>query len=220
MVLTTKRHVCTADSLVTLGDQRLEFKDSCKFLGTIVDNSLKFSNHIDHIVNKISRNTGILFKIRDSLPLSARLNFYYAFIFPYLSYNVIVWGSTYASYLNAIIVQQKRTIRTICNSRKLDHTTPLFRQLGILKFGDIYRFSVSVHMYRSLSEGKFKIDHQFNTRNHNLAATKFHRLTISQHAFSFQGPHIWNSLPEYIRTASTISLFKCKLKKFFLDQYV
>ena len=66
--------------------------NSCKFLGVILDHKLSFKNHIDLVLSKISRHSGILYKIKSCLPIATRLNYYFAFIYPYLSYNVIVWG--------------------------------------------------------------------------------------------------------------------------------
>ena len=37
--------------------------------------------------------------------------------------------------------------------------------------------------------------------------------------FSCFGPHIWNSLPQYLRHCSTLSSFKVKLKIFLFSQY-
>ena len=90
--------------------------NSCKYLGVHLDKNMTFSVHIDEVLTKISRHTGILFKIRDNLPTKTRLDYYYAFIYPYLSYNVIFWGATYQTHLNPLIVQHKRTIRTISDA--------------------------------------------------------------------------------------------------------
>ena len=65
--------------------------ESCKYLGVYLDRKMNFSKHIEHVTKKVSRHTGILYRIRDYLPMKARLDYYYAFVYPYLSYNVIFW---------------------------------------------------------------------------------------------------------------------------------
>ena len=182
---------------------------------------MNFSEHIKHLLNKLSRSAGILYKIRDSLPMSARLNYYYAFIFPYLTYNVIIWGGTNATHIRPIITQHKRIIRIICNSQKFDSTSVLFYQLKILKFVNIYKFNMCTYMHTSLSEGSYKINHNLNTRNNtkNLASSKYQRLSTSQQAVSYRGPQIWNNLPAYLRDIKSLPLFKNKLKSYFINQY-
>ena len=208
-------------STVTLGNDVIQIKNNCKFLGVFLDDKLNFTEHIRHVLNKLSRSAGILYRIRDSLPIAARMNFYYAFIYPYLTYNVTIWGGTNATHIRPIITQQKRIIRTICNSQKFDSTSILFYQLKILKFVDIYRFNMCTYMHTSISEGKYRIIHDLNTRNstNNLASSKYHRLTTCQQAVSYRGPQIWNSLPAYLRDIKSLSLFKNKLRSYFINQY-
>ena len=64
--------------------------NSCKYLGVIIDDRLSFRYHINFIISNVSKHTGILYKIRDFLPMCTRLNYYYAFMHPYISYNIIV----------------------------------------------------------------------------------------------------------------------------------
>ena len=59
-----------------LEEKIVSFVNSTKFLGVIIDNNLTFKNHINSIVSKISRNTGIFYRIRSCLSQQARLNFY------------------------------------------------------------------------------------------------------------------------------------------------
>ena len=81
--------------------------NSCKYLGIYVDNRLSFKDHINYINSKIARHTGILYKIRDNLPIKSRIDYYYTFIYPYLSYNTIIWGSTFPTHLKPLILQPK-----------------------------------------------------------------------------------------------------------------
>ena len=70
-----------------------------------------------------------------------------------------------------------------------------------------------------MREGNFAIAHPFNTRNRDLAAPIFHRLTSTQHAFSFTGPNQWNALPSNLRSIVKFHNFKKALRSHFLDQY-
>ena len=171
------------------------------------------------ITSKLSKHSGILYRIRDCLPHQARMNFYFAFIYPYLTYNVEVWGSTYQTHLDPLIVQHKKVIRTITNSGYRDHTTPLFSKLNLLKFRDIYKFQVSVKMFKLVKNGHFQTQQARLTRQNDLLLPEFHRLSLTQHAFSYVGPSIWNSLPSDIRNVGKIAIFKRNLKSYLLDQY-
>ena len=205
---------------VSLQNDFIEFKNECNFLGTLLDNKLNFSGHINRVLNKLSKSTGILYKIRDMLPMQARINFYYSMIYPYLTYNIIVWGNTHKIHIQPLIIQHKRIIRTLCNSDRNYHTTPLFRRLSFLKILDIYNYFISIHMFKELSVNRHRVLHNVNTRQRDLAAPLFQRLQNSQRAISFNGPTVWNSLPLYLRSIDTLDRFKRELKKHLIDQYV
>jgi hypothetical protein len=76
---------------------------------------------------------------------------YYSFIFPYLLYCYHVWGNTYATNLQRLVVLQKKAIIIICFAPFRSHTADLFEQLSILKFHDIHTYLISIFMMRAVS---------------------------------------------------------------------
>ena len=54
-----------------------------------------------------------------------------------------------ATNVECITVLQKRVVRLIFGARRLDHTNPLFKQLGILKFVDLVKFKTSIIMFKA-----------------------------------------------------------------------
>ena len=52
-----------------------------------------------------------------------------------------------------------------------------------------------------------------------LKIQQYKRKTHGSRTFSCFGPHIWNSLPQYLRHCATLSSFKAKLKTFLFSQY-
>ena len=85
---------------------------------------------------KISRAMGILYKCRKYLNQSSLLTLYNAFIYPYFTYCIPVWGNTYNSYLDPLIKLQKRAVRIIANADFRANTAPLFKDLKILMLAD------------------------------------------------------------------------------------
>ena len=63
---------------------------------------------------------------------------YNAFIYPYFTYCIEVWGNTYKSYLEPLVKLQKRAIRIIVGARKYAHTALLFINLKLLNPKEIY----------------------------------------------------------------------------------
>ena len=219
LLMFTNRQFIFNDVNVVLGGVSLEFSDHARFLGVIVDDKMSFKLHIQNINEKVSKHAGILYRIRNNLPLFARMRYYNSFIMPYLTYNIIHWGNTNDTHLEPLFLTQKRIVRSIVGAQYLDSSTPLFHRLKILKLKDLFKFHAALDTYKKLKNGHYDITHNINTRNIHLAQPKYHRLTRTQQSITFCGPTIWNSLPSYIQNTSTLPLLKDRLKEFLLDQY-
>ena len=71
------------------------------FLGVIIDDGLKWTNHISYIKNKIAKGFGIILRAHRFFNRKTLLNFYHSFIFPYLIYCVEIWGNAAHIYIPA-----------------------------------------------------------------------------------------------------------------------
>ena len=56
----------------------------------IIDNKLKWNLQIDHIKNKISKTTGILYRCR-KINNKTMINLYYTLFYPYIIYGIKLW---------------------------------------------------------------------------------------------------------------------------------
>ena len=100
-----------------------------KFLGVIIDDQLKWSNHILYIKNKIAKGFGIILRTRKFFNRKTLQNLYHSFIFPYLIYCVEIWGSASDAHLLPLILLQKKIVRVISFSPYLAHTKEIFLKL-------------------------------------------------------------------------------------------
>ena len=175
---------------------------------------------MDHILGKVSKHAGILYKLRTQFSIPTRVNYYNTFCLPYFSYNIVHWGGTNSCHLYPLITLQKRIIRTVAGKNFLDHTTPLYHDLKILKILDLYKFQSVVDTYSKLLNGHYKPTHNLVTRNNNMAVPKFQRLTRTQQSLTYRGPSYWNDLPVNIRGLDSLGKFKKAVKDYYIDQYI
>ena len=206
-----------------LCDSVVDSTSSVRFLGLDIENSLKFKSHLSNLAKKISKNAGILYKLRNNVPLNNLLTVYHSFIESYLNYCTIIFGNAYDSHIKPVEVAQRKCIRVIANVKKSSHTEPLFKKYGILKFKDIYRLNVASYVY--LNRQCFmepNTSHRYNTRsNINDLSPSFQRLTLTQNqSIYFQGPRIWNEIPVCVRESPSLFSFKKSFKKFTLSSYI
>ena len=133
---------------VKLDGVSLNRVSSTKFWGVIIDENLTWKNHIDAISKTISRNIGMLTKLKHFVPENILYSLYCTLILPYINYGVLIWGNTCKTYLDKIFKLQKWAIRTISNSHYRSHTGPLFSKFNILNVHDTFKLNLGIFMYR------------------------------------------------------------------------
>ena len=84
-----------------------------KLLGVLVDEHLSWKFHINEVCKKLSRTTGIFYKVRHYVPLQILICLYNSLLSSFHNYGIIIWGLTYDSYLNQLFLLQKKILRCI-----------------------------------------------------------------------------------------------------------
>ena len=100
----------------------------------MIDDKLKWTNHISCIKNEISKGMGILLKVRKVLKIQVLLQLYHYFVFPYLVYCSEVWGTASDIHLHPLIILQKKIVSIISFSRYNSPTKLSFQQHNIIPF--------------------------------------------------------------------------------------
>ena len=70
-----------------------------KFLGVIIDENLTWKNHIDGIIKTISRNIGMINKLKFFVPERILRTLYCTLVLPYINYGILIWGQACKTYL-------------------------------------------------------------------------------------------------------------------------
>ena len=202
---------------------------STKFLGLIIDENLTWKHHIDAISKTISRNTGMLTKLKHSIPENILYSLYCTLILPYINYGVLIWGNTCKTYLDKILKLQKWAIRTISKSHYRSHTEPLFSKYNVLKVNDTFKLNLGIFMYKHHTNQLPKTFSEYFTthaeiHNHDTRYAHDYSINISKKMFSDRairncGPTFWNSLDKNIKRCNNTKQFKKQLKSSLLSNY-
>ena len=78
---------------------------------------------------------GLMFLYNESnkkVPACILLNIYQSLIAPYLTYGLISWGNACKTFLDQILVLQKRALRLIYFVETNDHVIPFFVNAKII----------------------------------------------------------------------------------------
>ena len=213
---------------ITINSQSIQKVNSTQFLGITIDESLSWKQHITNTRQKISKSIGILCKCRKVLNRNTLLQLYHAFVSPYLSYGIELWGTAPQSLLYPLQTSQKRSIRIITGAPPRSPSTPLFLTTELLPIKYLYEHRILEFMYKfnnhmlpNIFSNLFTTNasvHNYNTRQrYNIHQTHPEIAAFSK-SIRHTGPILWNTLPQHIKNIHSFGLFKSKTKKFLLNK--
>ena len=140
MVFSRKR-IDTSTLQVKIDNSIIEQKTEARFLGVIVDENLTWASHIRAVRIKMSRFIGVMHKIKNRLPIKARLQIFQSFVQSHLNFCSLVWGFAAKSHIESLFARQKQGIRAIMpgyvnfrykDGKPPDHTKQAFKEYEIL----------------------------------------------------------------------------------------
>ena len=123
---------------VVIDNHDLTQVNSAKYLGVIIDHKLNWIEHISYVKSKISKGIGIMYKARQLLTKKALLILYHAYIYPYMTYCIVVWGCASPTQLNCLFLLQRKIIRIMNFRHYLAHTNPLSLSMEVLPLRKIF----------------------------------------------------------------------------------
>lgn len=203
----------------------VDYVDSLKCLGIIVDSDLDFGLHIDSLSNRICFTLRRLYALRAYTPKFVRWRLANALLMSQLNYCFEIISGTSLSNIDRLRRLLRKIIRYIFIIPLRDHDrvtecTPLFLRCT---FHDFVRLRLLLLFYRVMKFGHpDSIVNEFSflrsTRNVQIEIPRIHRL-VFERSFKIRISRIWNQLPIYLRTFSfSVSTFKKKVLEYFANE--
>ena len=199
------------------------------FLGLIVQQNLKWKSHIAHISTKISRATGILKRLQNTLPTDILKTIYNSLILPHLLYCILAWGHS----CSRIVLLQKKAIRIINKGKYNSHTAPLFKTSKLLTVTDIFIITSLKFYYKYCHKNvpTYFINMFRPNHNHTPYLTRYRDNPLPQaplHSSSLNA--LRYTTPEIVSTMPDIVTFKIKthsypgfsfyVKHYLINKYI
>ena len=183
-----------------------------------------------NISNKVSKNIGIMTKIRNNVHQDVLLTLYNSLILPYFNYCNVIWSTSRSIQLEALIIKQKKAVRLICRAKWNAHTKPLFVSLGLLNIYDINKLQVCCFMYKvkhrmlpQLFLDWFTYNcniHNYDTRHCSDFYQKSYSTVLRAHTTVIYGVKLWNSLHKEIAEAPSLYTFKRRYKHLLINNSI
>lgn len=190
--------------------------DKLKFLGLHLDPSLKWSVHTEFLSKKLSSVCSMLRKLSKVCPMNTLLTAYYGNFHSIMTYCVEIWGS--GTGLTDVLKIQKRAIRIITNSKRLDHCREKFRNLRIMTCVSAYIYRCLIFIQKNLDLYTKNSDrHNYDTRHVLQLQPVKHLTTRFEKGLFYSALTIYNKLPLRFKSAIGTSGYKKQVKAYLLD---
>ena len=130
---------CTVKDVPVAGGTSVQNFPLSKFLGLLIDNELKYEDHITNLANKVSSGCFAVRVTVQELGTRVGRTVYFALIESRLRYAICFWGNSSNHLLQTLFVLQKRALRCICGVGSRDSCRILFpREKG--PYPDMYLY--------------------------------------------------------------------------------
>ena len=162
------------ESVIKLNGIKLCPTSHVKYVGLTLDEHLTFERHIKLLNAKLKRANNLIAISRHYLTKELILQIYFGQFYSHLTYGCQIWGQN-ESKLEQTIILHKKAIRLISFAHHLDHSSPLFKNLKLLKLTDIIKQTNILFVHNVINDKSPNIfkdyfvfdstDHDHNTVN-------------------------------------------------------
>lgn len=194
-----------------------------------MSDNLNFTPHIDTIVAKASRMSGLIFKTFTCRDPDFLVRMFCVFVRSMLEYNTTVWSPSGLENIKKLERVQRSFTKRIPNLSE----TPYLERLQILKLDrlELRRIRFDIVMCFCIVKGLngLKFDDFFSyapartarsqSRNSHLLYKKSVNKTCRQSFFAERVVDYWNCLGDDVINSKSAENFKLKLKKVNLDRF-
>ena len=197
-----------------------------------MDEHLSWKYHLSELSKKLARTCGMFFKIRNLLPLDVLVCLYNALFLSFLQYGLIVWGQTYASYIDPIFKLQKKAVKAISFQPRMTPSLPIFNDFKLLRLSEIFELRLLCFVFDSVNKTSpscfhdfFLFNssvHQYSTRQASqgdLYMSRKNSLQYGLRSIRYLGAKLRNVLPVELRNAPSKISFKKQLRNCLLQKF-
>lgn len=204
---------------IMFNNQAVERNKNIKFLGLLIDENLKWNEHVNKLLKKLNSGVYALSRMVFLNDCSTLRMIYFAHIHSHIKYGLALYGSTKKSNLDEILKIQKKSIRIIKNLDKDTSARPHFTDLKILTVYGQYIFD-TIELVKNSTIILDPPRHRYNTRRGTEIVSNHHRLKFYEKKPLYTGQKFLKCIPIQIKQEKSVKTFCKKLKEHLIKNPV
>ena len=217
---------CGKPDNLNILSKELGNQNSCKYLGVHIDKTLKFREHIDHVVKKLNKFCGLVYRVRHLYPRKCLLMFYNSYAKSVTTYGLLLYGTAAKSNLSKIETVQRRILRAIYFKRKFDSLENVLADNKILTVFELFMVEILKELFRQLKSESPRILLQINQNSDPKFQTRWNKRNLYTPTYSrtvTNSKSLTNCLQKaynWLKNLDLVPSLPCKLSPRQLKQYI
>jgi exonuclease III len=215
---------------IEIDDEPIEFVSTFKYLGVIIDNHLRFDEHVTYIIRKVATKINYLGRMSRILSKNTKKLIYNCIIAPHFDYCAsILWNASNEN-VKKLQLLQNRGMRTILNCKYDASIQDMLCRLEWLNVKQKLALDVLVlikKIYNKEVPSYLSDEVQFANNIHSYGtrtATDFYipatNSVFGKKSLFRDGLRLYNSLPLDIKNIANTKSFKTKCKLYMKNIFV
>ena len=232
MLVSTAAQLRKMDHIRTVNsaDAILPMSEKVKSLGVILDNQLKFGDHVNSVAKACNYHIWALRHIRHLLTTDIAQTLACSIVSSKLDYcNAVLYGSR-AKYVAVLKRVQNNLARVVLQQPRHTPVEPLLQSLHWLPVIQRIEYKLTIltfkvkttntpdYLSRLLMESTSTTSMTLRSASRTMLRPKVTRTCYGVRAFSASAPEIWNALPADLNFSDSCNVFKKRLKTYLFDK--
>jgi hypothetical protein len=193
-----------------------------RYLGLIMDEHLKWDDHIEYLQSKIASIAGVLWKLKRQLSTIIKKRIYALLLESHIKYMIPICGSANDTAMKALQVTQNRALRNVYRIERLTNRVKMYTHQvdDFMPIRAIYFINTTALIYKCMHAKIHtnmvftRVDNEI-TRSDSYIRPIRSRTLYAARSFLSIGVKMFNYVPNHIQNSQHVHAFK-----FFLCKYL
>ena len=231
LVINARHRPCPLIDHIDVSNFKIKPSDTASNIGVTFDRHMSLDQHVTNICKTCFFHLRKIAKIRDYLSTADTETLVHSLITSKLdSCNSLLYGLP-KLMIDRLQNVQNSAARLIARRRKIDHITPVMKELHWLPVSQRIIYKILLITYKALNglapsyirDMLQPLKSTINLRSSMkglLSVPPIKLVNYGQRSFSYAAPKLWNELPDSVRHSESISIFKTKLKTYLFKNFL
>ena len=219
-IVLSKNNIDTAGTKFQIREKAIYSSDKVDLLGIAIDDHLNFESNISEICRKAAGQLNALKCLGSYIPFELRKILANSFILSNFNYCPLVWYFSTAKQVKKIEKIQERVLRFVHKDYETDYPSLLKNNKSVTMEVKHMRY-LSIKIYKTLhclNPQYMKQLFQLNESRYSsrrpldLIVPRVNQTRYGLRSIRYEGARIWNHLPNLIKSAENLDVFKHLIK--------